>query len=63
MSVNLLELLGTSYENLMDAKVDKSPSEVVVTNDGAETFYIVERDVFDKELHSIGFRIVVSDGE
>ncbi|MEH7548361.1 MULTISPECIES: hypothetical protein [Bacillaceae] len=62
MSINVIELLGSPYESLVDAQVDKSPSEVVVTETG-ETFYIVEREVYDTQLVSHGYKVVVEEGE
>ena len=62
MSVNVSEILGAPYESKIDAQVDKSPSEVVVTETG-ETFYIVEREVYETQLVSHGYKIVVEEGE
>ncbi|MED4227701.1 hypothetical protein [Neobacillus cucumis] len=62
MSVNVSEILGAPYESKIDAQVDKSPSEVVVTNTG-EMFYIVEREVYDNQLAVLGYEIVVAEGE
>jgi hypothetical protein len=47
----------------MEAQVDKSPSEVVVSDNEGKTFYIVEREVFESSLQSLGFKIVVANGE
>ncbi|AZU64271.1 hypothetical protein [Neobacillus mesonae] len=63
MALDVTELLGAPYENLMEAKVDKSPSEVVISNDNAETYYIVEREVYEDSLKQLGYEVVVSDGE
>lgn len=63
MSNNISDLLGAPYGNLMEAQVDKSPSEVVVSDNEGKTFYIVEREVFESSLQSLGFKIVVADGE
>ncbi|WP_286229920.1 hypothetical protein [Neobacillus mesonae] len=63
MAQDVTELLGALYENLMEAKVDKSPSEVVISNDGGETYYIVEREVYEDSLKQLGYEVVVSDGE
>lgn len=62
MSQNIDELLGARYNNLLEAQVDKSPSEVVVS-DNDKAFYIVEREIFDSQLQSLGFKIIVADGE
>lgn len=63
MSVNLSDLLGARYDNLLEAQVDKSPSEVVVSDNGGKTFYIVGREVFESRLQPLGYEIVVADGE
>jgi shikimate kinase len=62
MSKNVSDLLGAPYDRLIEAQVDKSPSEVVVSDDD-KTFYIVEREAFDSQLQPLGFKIVVADGE
>ncbi|GAA3324423.1 hypothetical protein OH784_14345 [Ectobacillus funiculus] len=63
MSINLTELLGVPYDNLMEAKVDKSPSEIVITNNNGETYYIVTPEVYENGPKQSGYEIVVSDGE
>ena len=62
MAVNISAILGARYDSLIDAQVDKSPDEVVVTDDN-ETFYIVRKEVYVKELIPFGYEIVVEDGE
>ncbi|PLS02523.1 hypothetical protein [Neobacillus cucumis] len=62
MDINISEILGARYDNLMEAQVDKSPDEVVVTND-EESFYIVSKEVFNDDLISLGYKIVAADGE
>lgn len=57
-----ISILGMAYENLEAAAVDKSPSEVVITNND-ETYYIVNRDVFEDGPQQNGFKIVVNEGE
>ncbi|MDR6997821.1 hypothetical protein [Neobacillus niacini] len=63
MASNLTELLGAPYENLIEAQVDKSPSEMVISNNGGETYYIVTPEVFESNLKQQGFEIVVPAGE
>lgn len=63
MAVNLSDILGSRYDNLLEAQVDKSPSEVVVSDNAHETFYIVDLDVFVSRLQPLGYKIVVADGE
>ncbi|MBI0578579.1 hypothetical protein IEC97_14530 [Neobacillus cucumis] len=63
MAGNVTELLGAPYENLIEAQVDKSPSEIVISNNGGETYYIVTPEVYDSDLKQEGFEIVVSAGE
>jgi hypothetical protein len=60
--MNISAIIGARYDSLSDAQVDKSPSEVVVSDNG-ETFYIVDRDVFNNDLSPLGYEIVVADGE
>ncbi|GHI01080.1 hypothetical protein [Neobacillus kokaensis] len=63
MAQDVTDLLGAPYENIIEAKVDKSPSEVVISNDGGETYYIVEREVYEDSLKQLGYEVAVSDGE
>lgn len=56
------ELLGQRYFDLESASVDKSPSEVVVTNND-ETYYIINRDVYENGPQQNGYKIVVNEGE
>ncbi|MDN3014677.1 hypothetical protein PH210_00500 [Paenibacillus sp. BSR1-1] len=61
--MNISELLGMRYKNLIEAQVDKSPDELVVSDDGSKTFFIVSRELFDSKLQPLGYEIVVADGE
>jgi hypothetical protein len=63
MSKNLSDLLGAAYVYMLEAQVDKSPSEVVVSEDARKRFYIVDREVFESQLKPLGYEIIVSDGE
>lgn len=63
MSNNLTELLGPPYDQLMDAKVDKSPSEVVITNNDGETYYIISAEEYENGPKQQGYKIVVAEGE
>ncbi|MDQ0245591.1 hypothetical protein J2S09_003168 [Bacillus fengqiuensis] len=60
--MNISEILGASYFNLQAAQVDKSPEELVVT-DNDTTYYIVSREAYDKTLQSLNYKIVVNEGE
>ena len=60
--MNIAEILGASYFNLQAAQVDKSPEELVVT-DNDTTYYIVSREAYDKTLQSLNYKIVVNEGE
>lgn len=55
-------MLGTTYHSLIEAKVDKSPDELVITENN-ETFYIVSVSDYEKTLASLGYTIVVNVGE
>jgi CRISPR/Cas system endoribonuclease Cas6 (RAMP superfamily) len=63
MSKNISDLLGAPYHNLLEAQVDKSPREVVVSTIDRKTFYIVDQEVLESSLQSLGFKIVIADGE
>lgn len=58
-----VSMLGMGYFSLDAAAVDKSPSEMVITNDKEETFYIVSREVFEDGPKQEGYKIVVNEGE
>ncbi|MBT2724861.1 hypothetical protein [Bacillus sp. ISL-46] len=51
-----------SIRYLIEALVDKSPDEVVVTDNG-ETFYIISKEVYINELNPFGYEIATADGE
>jgi hypothetical protein len=55
--------LGLSYFSLEAAAVDKSPSEVVITDNNGETYYIVTRDVYEDGPQQNGYQVVVEEGE
>lgn len=55
--------LGLPYYSLDAAAVDKSPSEMVITNNNGETYYIVTRDVYEDGPQQEGYQIVVNEGE
>ncbi|MDQ0197107.1 hypothetical protein [Neobacillus ginsengisoli] len=63
MAINITELLGDPYNNLIEAKVDKSPSEIVITDNGGETYYIVTPEIYENGPKQSGYEIVVSEGE
>jgi hypothetical protein len=56
-------MLGMGYFSLDAAAVDKSPSEMVITDDKEETFYIVSREVYEDGPKQEGYKIVVNEGE
>ncbi|WML57704.1 hypothetical protein [Neobacillus sp. PS2-9] len=55
--------LGLPYYSLDAAAVDKSPSEMVITDNNGETYYIVTRDVYEDGPQQEGYQIVVNEGE
>jgi hypothetical protein len=55
--------LGLPYYSLDAAAVDKSPSELVITDNKGETYYIVTRDVYEDGPQQEGYQIVVNEGE
>jgi hypothetical protein len=58
-----VSMLGMGYFSLDAAAVDKSPSEMVITDDKEETFYIVSREVYEDGPKQKGYKIVVNEGE
>jgi hypothetical protein len=58
-----ISVLGLPYHSLDAAAVDKSPSEMVITDENGEGFYIVTRDVYEDGPKKQGFKIVVNEGE
>lgn len=58
-----VSLLGMGYFSLDAAGVDKSPSEMVITDDKEETFYIVSREIYEDGPKQEGYKIVVNEGE
>jgi hypothetical protein len=56
-------MLGMGYFSLDAAAVDKSPSEMVITDDKEETFYIVSREVYEDGPKQEGYKIIVNEGE
>jgi hypothetical protein len=55
--------LGLPYYSLDAAAVDKSPSEMVITNNNGETYYIVTRNEYEDGPQQEGYQIVVNEGE
>ncbi|MFC0274042.1 hypothetical protein ACFFIX_22065 [Metabacillus herbersteinensis] len=55
--------LGIRYENLGAATVDKSPSELVITDNNGETYYIVTREVYQDGPQQRGYKVIVNEGE
>ncbi|WP_209124545.1 hypothetical protein [Alkalihalobacillus sp. BA299] len=60
--MELTAILGASYDSLIEAKVDKSPDEIVVTENN-ETFYIVSKSDYEQKLAGLNYKIVVNTGE
>lgn len=55
--------LGLPYDSLEAAAVDKSPSEMVITDNNGETYYIVTREVYEDGPQQQGYQVVVNEGE
>ncbi|OAS86283.1 MULTISPECIES: hypothetical protein [Metabacillus] len=55
---SILNQLGPKYFALDAARVDASPTEVIITNDEGNTYYIVTPDVLTEELLELGFKKV-----
>ncbi|MBV7506677.1 hypothetical protein KW850_15540 [Bacillus sp. sid0103] len=55
--------LGLPYFSLEAAAVDKSPSELVITDETKENYYIVSREVYEDGPQQHGYIIVVEEGE
>lgn len=60
--MEISEILGQSYFSLEAATVDKSPEEVVVTENDSK-YYIVSSEVYEKTLQQLNYKIVVHSGE
>lgn len=59
--MDISEVLGESYFSLEAATVDKSPEEVVVTENDSK-YYIVSLEAYET-LQPLNFKIVVHSGE
>lgn len=55
--------LGLGYKSLDAAAVDKSPSEVVITDNNEENYYIVTREVYEDGPDQAGYKVIVNEGE
>jgi hypothetical protein len=55
--------LGLPYFSLEAAAVDKSPSELVITDETKENYYIVSREVYEDGPQQHGYQVVVEEGE
>ncbi|KAA9023644.1 hypothetical protein [Niallia endozanthoxylica] len=60
--MDISNLLGEKYFSLDAAQVDKSPEELVVT-DNDETYYIVSSEAYEQTLKALQYKIVVDLGE
>jgi hypothetical protein len=58
-----VSVLGLPYDSLDAAAVDKSPSEMVITDRDGEAYYIVTRDVYENGPMQEGFTVAVNEGE
>jgi hypothetical protein len=58
-----ISMLGMGYFSLEAAAVDKSPSEMVITDDKEESFYIVSREIYENGPQQEGYKIIVNEGE
>jgi hypothetical protein len=56
-------VLGLPYFSLEAAAVDKSPSELVITDSTGENYYIVSREVYEDGPQQQGYKVVVQEGE
>ena len=56
-------VLGLPYFSLEAAAVDKSPSEMVITDQTGENYYIVTRELYEDGPQQHGYKIVVEEGE
>jgi hypothetical protein len=55
--------LGIGYESLDAATVDKSPSELVITDNDGKSYYIVTREVYQDGPQQLGYKVIVKEGE
>ena len=58
---SIIEQLGPKYFSLDAARVDASPTEVIITNDEGNTYYIVTPDILTEELLQIGYKKVADE--
>ena len=49
------DVLGPKYFALEAARVDASPTEIIITNDEGNTYYIVTPENFTNDLVEQGF--------
>lgn len=55
------DILGPKYFALEAARVDASPTEVIITNDEGATYYIVTPEQLTNELLEQGFKKVENE--
>jgi hypothetical protein len=58
-----ISMLGMGYFSLDAAAVDKSPSEMVITDVKEDTYYIVSREIYEAGPQQEGYKIIVNEGE
>lgn len=52
---SISDVLGPKYFALEAARVDASPTEIIITNDEGNTYYIVTPENFTPDLEEQGF--------
>lgn len=55
---SLTDILGPKYFDLEAARVDASPTEIIITNDEGTTYYIVTPEDVTIDLEEHGFKKV-----
>ncbi len=60
--MDISNILGTGYFSLEAAAVDKSPDELVVTENDSK-YYIVSSEAYENTLKALNYKIVVQLGE
>lgn len=55
---SISDKLGQKYFDIEAARVDASPTEIIITNDEGSTYYIVNHDELTNDLLQQGFKKV-----
>ncbi len=53
---SLSDVLGPKYFDLEAARVDASPTEIIISNDEGTTYYIITPENLTAELEEQGFK-------